>query len=129
MAALVAPFVYDRDIEVKLDESRIPKRLVKAYEKMNRGLRRMVERKTAEGFEVRPIAIWPAATIYAWANGEPWERVLEIAGMAEGDLAMLVSRTADNLRQVASISEVYPAIARSASEAISIIIREPVLPD
>ena len=78
---------------------------------------------------MRPIAIWPAATIYAWANGEPWERVLEIAGMAEGDLAMLVSRTADNLRQVASISEVYPAIARSASEAISIIIREPVLPD
>jgi hypothetical protein len=47
--------------------------------------------------------------------------------MAEGDLAMLVSRTADNLRQIASITEVYPAIARSASEAIAIIMREPVL--
>lgn len=129
LAALVAPFVYDRDMEVKLDESKIPKRLVKAYEKMNKGLRRMIERKTVEGFEVRPVAMWPAATVYAWANGLPWERVLEIAGMAEGDLAMLVSRTADNLRQIASVSEVYPAIARSASEAIGIIMREPVVPD
>jgi superfamily II RNA helicase len=129
LAALVAPFVYDRDMEVRLDESKIPKRLVKAYEKMHKGLRRMVERKTMEGFEVRPVAMWPAATVYAWANGQPWERVLDIAGMAEGDLAMLVSRTADNLRQIASISEVYPAIARSASEAIVIILREPVLVD
>lgn len=127
LAALVAPFVYDRDMEVKLDESKIPKRLVKAYEKMNKGLHRMIERQTVEGFEVRPVAMWPAATVYAWANGQPWERVLEIAGMAEGDLAMLVSRTADNLRQIASITEVYPAIARSASEAIAIIVREPVL--
>jgi superfamily II RNA helicase len=129
LAALVAPFVYDRDMEVKLDESKIPKRLVKAYEKMNKGLHRMLEQKTVEGFEVRPIAMWPAATVYAWANGQPWERVLEIAGMAEGDLAMLISRTADNLRQIASITEVYPAIARSASEAIAIIMREPVLAD
>jgi superfamily II RNA helicase len=129
LAALVAPFVYDRDMEVQLDESKIPKRLVRAFEKMNKGLRRMLERKTVEGFEVRSIAMWPAATVYAWANGQPWERVLEIAGMAEGDLAMLVSRTADNLRQIASITEAYPRIARSASEAIGIIIREPVLPD
>ena len=60
---------------------------------------------------------------------DPGEKVLEIAGMAEGDLAMLVSRTADNLRQIASITDVYPAMARSASEAIAIIMREPVLAD
>jgi superfamily II RNA helicase len=127
LAALVAPFVYDRDMEVKLDESTVPKGLVKAHKKMNKALRRMVDQKTVAGFEVRPTALWPAATLYAWANGQSWERVLEIAGMAEGDLAMLVSRTADNLRQIASITEVYPAIARSASEAIAIIMREPVL--
>jgi len=127
LAALVAPLVYDRDMEVKLDESKIPKRLFKAYEKMNQGLRRLMDRKTVEGFEVRPIAMWPAATVYAWANGQPWERVLQVAGMAEGDLAMLVSRTADNLRQIASLTKVYPAIARTAAEAIAIILREPVL--
>jgi hypothetical protein len=129
LAALVAPFVYDRDMDVKLDESKIPKRFLKAYEKMTKALRRLAERKTVEGFEVRPIAMWPAATVYAWANGQSWERVLEIAGMAEGDLAMLISRTGDNLRQIASLTEAYPAIARSASESIAIIIREPVLAD
>lgn len=81
------------------------------------------------GFEVRPIPLWPAATIYAWANGQPWEKVLEIAGMAEGDLAMLVSRAADNLRQIASLTRVYAAIARNAVEAIAIILREPVVTD
>jgi superfamily II RNA helicase len=129
LAALVAPFVYDRDMDVKLDESKIPKRFLKAYEKMTKALRRLAERKTVEGFEVRPIAMWPAATVYAWANGQSWERVLEIAGMAEGDLAMLISRTGDNLRQIASLTEAYPAIAHSASESIAIIIREPVLGD
>jgi hypothetical protein len=55
--------------------------------------------------------------------------VLEIAGLAEGDLAMLVSRTADNLRQIASLKEAHPAVAQRALEAITIILREPVLVD
>jgi superfamily II RNA helicase len=129
LAALVAPFVHDRDIEVKLDESRIPKRLSSAYHRMRKALSPLTERKTVQGFEVRPIVMWPAATIYAWANGQPWEKVLEIAGMAEGDVAMLVSRTADSLRQIASLEKVYPAIARGAAEATAIIVREPVITD
>jgi superfamily II RNA helicase len=129
LAALVAPFVCDREMDVEVEASKIPKRLAKAYERMNRGLRRMAEQKAAEGFEARPVAMWPAVTLYAWANGQPWEKVLEVAGMAEGDLAMLVSRTADNLRQIASLTSVYPAIAHSATEAIAIILREPVLAD
>jgi superfamily II RNA helicase len=129
LAGLVAPFVHDREIEVKLDESKIPRRLVRAHARMTKALGPLMERKAVRGFQVRPIALWPAATIYAWANGQPWERVLEIAGMAEGDLAMLVSRAADNLRQIASLTRVYPAIAQSAVDAMAIILREPVLTD
>ncbi|NVM56909.1 MAG: DEAD/DEAH box helicase, partial [Desulfobacterales bacterium] len=97
LAAQVAPFVHDRDMEAKLDESAVPKRLLKAYDKMGRALSPLMERKTMRGFEVRPVHLWPAASLYAWANGQPWQKVLEIAGMEEGDLAMLVSRTANNL--------------------------------
>jgi superfamily II RNA helicase len=129
LAALMAPFVYDRDIEVKLDEAKVPKQLVKAQMRMKKALGPMMERTRIHGFEVRPIVLWPAATIYAWANGRPWETVLEIAGLAEGDLAMLVSRTADNLRQIASLKEAHPAVAQRALEAITIILREPVLVD
>ncbi|MGD8513763.1 MAG: hypothetical protein PVG85_07405, partial [Deltaproteobacteria bacterium] len=126
LGALVAPFVYDRDVEERLDEATVPKGLLRAYQKMIKALTPLMERKVIGGFEVRPIVLWPAATIYAWANGQPWERALEIGGMAEGDLAMLVTRTADHLRQIASLTKVYPAIARSALEAIAMILREPV---
>ncbi len=126
LGALVAPFVHDRDVEERLDEATVPKRLLNAYHKMIKALSPLVERKVMRGFEARPIALWPAATIYAWANGQPWEKVLEIGGMAEGNLAMLVTRTADNLRQIASLTKVYPAIARSALDAIDMILREPV---
>jgi superfamily II RNA helicase len=129
LAALLGPFVHDRDTEVELDESAVPKRLLKGYDGMKKALIPLAERKAAQGFDARPTALWPAATIYAWANGQPWDKVLEIAGMAEGHLAMLVSRTADNLRQLASLTRVYPAIAESASGAVAIILREPVLMD
>jgi superfamily II RNA helicase len=126
LAALVAPFVHDRDVDMKLDTSRVPKRLLESCERMKKALAPLVERKVVRGFEVRPISLWPAATIYGWANGQPWDKVLEIAGMAEGDLAMLVTRTADNLRQLASLTKAHPAVAQKALEAIGIILREPV---
>jgi superfamily II RNA helicase len=122
----VAPFVYDRDVEERLDEATVPKGFLRAFQKMIKALTPLMERKVIGGFEARPIVLWPAATIYAWANGQPWEKVLEIGGMAEGDLAMLVTRTADHLRQIASLTKVYPAIARSALDAIAMILREPV---
>ncbi|MBI4619363.1 MAG: DEAD/DEAH box helicase [Desulfobacterales bacterium] len=129
LAALIAPFVHDREIVVKLNELSVPKRLRKAYKRSKQFLSPLMERKAARGFEVRLITLWPAATIYAWANGQPWDRVLKIAGMAEGDLAMLVYRTADNLKQIASLRKVYPAIAQSAVDAIAMILREPVIMD
>jgi hypothetical protein len=55
--------------------------------------------------------------------------VLDIASIAEGDLAMLVTRTADNLRQIASLTELYPAISRGAVDGIGMILREPVIMD
>jgi len=129
LAALVAPFVVDREMEVQIEEAKIPKRLLNAWDRIRKALGPLMERKMVRGFDVKPIALWPAATIYAWATGKPWEKVLEVAGMTEGDLAMLVSRTADNLRQIASLSEVYPAIAQRAADAIAIILREPVTPE
>jgi superfamily II RNA helicase len=127
LAALVAPFVHDREVEEGLGETAVPKQLSKAYERMKKALVPLMERKTVRGFEVRPIPLRPAATIYAWGNGQPWEKVLEIAGMAEGDLAMLVTRTADNLRQIASLTMAYPSVAKTAADAIAMIMREPVV--
>jgi len=127
LAGLIATFVYDREIEAEFDQSKAPKEVVNAYHKMKGGLLPLVQRKTVQGFSVRPIPLWATATIHAWAKGLEWEGVLRIADMTEGDLAMLVSRTADNLRQVASLTEVYPAIAKTSAQAISLILREPAI--
>jgi ATP-dependent RNA helicase HelY len=126
LAALVATFVYDKDIEVEFDHRKTPKELIAVFNKMRHGLSPLTERKTIHGFPVKSIPLWVAATIYAWAKGLEWERVLQIAGMNEGHLAMLISRTADNLRQMTSLTSVYPDIARTAHEAITHIMREPV---
>jgi len=127
LAALIAVFVYDREIDVEFDQSKVPQELMNAYNKLKDGLAPLIERKTIHGFPVRPLPLWAAATIYAWAKGLDWERVLTIADMTEGDLAMLVSRTADNLRQMISLRDVYPAIAMTSTQSISLILREPVV--
>ncbi len=127
LAALIAVFVYDREIDVEFDQSKVPKTLMNAYNELRDGLAPHTERKTIHGFSVRPIPLWAAATIYAWAKGLDWERALTIADMTEGDLAMLVSRTADNLRQMTSLDDVYPDIAMTSAQSISLILREPVV--
>jgi hypothetical protein len=40
---------------------------------------------------------------------------------------MLILRTADNLRHLASLGSVFPQIARAARQAVEQILREPVV--
>jgi len=129
LPALVATFVYDKDIEVEFDHTKAPKELLAVFTAMKQGLFPFMERTTVHGFPVKSIPLWVAATIYAWAKGLDWDQVLRIAGMNEGHLAMLISRTADNLRQIASLTRAYPAVARTANDAIPCIMREPVFFD
>ena len=82
-----------------------------------------------DGFHVRPLFLLPAATIYAWSTGQPWDRVRAIAEMEEGDLAMLILRTADNLRHIRSLQRVFLKASETAAAAIDIIIRSPVVFD
>ena len=127
LAALVAPFVHDRDTEVLMDESQVPIDFLRSFEKMKKALIPLLERKAEQGFDVRPISNWPGAVIYAWGQGLSWEKVLRMTGIAEGDLSMLVLRTAESLRQIAALTKDYPATAKCAREAIEQILREPVL--
>jgi superfamily II RNA helicase len=68
----------------------------------------------------------PAAAIYAWAAGQPWEKVLGMAEMEEGDLAMLILRTADNLRHIRSLKRVFPEAGLTSATSIDLIMRSPV---
>jgi superfamily II RNA helicase len=71
----------------------------------------------------------PAAIMFAWATGRPWKEVASIAAIEEGDLAMLILRTADNLRHISTLGQVFPEAAAAAATAIELIMRNPVTMD
>ena len=129
LAALMASFVNERETDDRINKDQVADSLSQAFSKLSQGLRPFAARMAKGGFEVRPFYFRPAVAIYAWAQGESWDEVVRISEMEEGDLAMLVVRTADNLRHIRHLKDVFPEAAATAVEAIDKIMREPVLND
>jgi len=69
----------------------------------------------------------PAAAVYLWAAGEGWDKILELSEWDQGDLASLLFRTADNLRQIANLRDTHPQLAICAQRAVEMIFRPPVV--
>jgi len=80
---------------------------------------------TAE-IEVMPDA---ATTVLTWMESSTWAEfsgLLRLAGVAEGDVARLVSQTADHLHQLTRLSQVFPSLAATAEEARYRILKPPL---
>lgn len=130
LAALIAPFVMDRDRAGDMQLSTMVWRypdLARPFFRMLESLQPLKEHLEASGFSTPPLPFWTLITVYHWALGQAWESVRAISGMDEGDLAMVILRTADHLRQIESLSETHPRLAATARKAIGLILREPVL--
>ena len=56
-----------------------------------------------------------------------WEELLLRIPVNEGDMASLIMRTAEHLRQVKNLKETHSDLAAVAGGAIALIMREPVL--
>jgi superfamily II RNA helicase len=126
-AAVIAPFIYDGDQDLIVIRKELPNRLTRAYDRVIKTLSPLAERLKAGGFPVAPLFLWPAVVIYEWAAGGDWDRIIRKAGIADGDMAMLIMRTADNLRQIMSLRETHPEMAALATAARGAILREPVV--
>ncbi|MDD5711747.1 MAG: ATP-dependent DNA helicase, partial [Smithellaceae bacterium] len=127
LAATIAPFVYDGDLEIKIDRKRVPRKLIEAGGNIAKALRGLMRRMQAAGFPVNPIYMWTSVVIYNWARGADWDEMVKSLGMADGDMAMLILRTADNLRQLMSLKDTHPEIAEQAFHARAALLREPVV--
>jgi len=127
LAAVIAPFVYDGDQEIALNRQRLPPKLTRAYRCVTTSIEAISQRMKAAGFSVAPLLLWTASVIYDWARGDDWDVIINKTGIADGDLASLISRTADNLRQIASLKESHPEMAALAVKAREAILREPVV--
>ena len=129
LAALIGTFVFDKIREVEMDLKKVPesKTLVKRFTAMMQDLEHLRNLKITRGFETPPLQIWPSAALFLWSLGMPWFDLLELIDIEEGDLAMLVLRTADHLRQVGSLKETHLSLAEKARQALPLILREPVV--
>ncbi len=128
LAAIMASFVNERETDDEtIDKSLFPKTLFKIFTKIDSGLKPFAKEMVANGFEAPTLYFLPAVTLYLWAKGMPWEEVVAISKMPEGNLAMLIFRTADNLRHIRNIGRVFPDAAETSARAIDLILRDPVI--
>jgi len=129
MAGIIAIFVNDkfRDIDINPDVSWQKRPLLSQYYRMKDALEELLQLQEHHGFATPQIQFWPAVALYVWAGGAAWDEVLRLTFIDEGDLAMLIFRTADNLRQIASLQETHPALAEKARRIIDRLLREPVV--
>jgi superfamily II RNA helicase len=128
LAGCLAPFVWDKVQEHALKTNGVPV-LTEIEDKFNKILDHIEPiraLKNKRGLESPPIQFWPAAAIFLWAEGTPWEQLLDFASIDEGDMASLIMRTADHLRQVTNLRETHSELASVAEKAIELIVREPV---
>lgn len=127
LAAMTALFVSERESDENIDKTVVTKALSNTFINLKKNLMPFASLMADRGFETRPLFLRPAATLYAWALGHPWEKVLSISEMEEGDLVMLILRTADNLRHIRTLTQVFPEAARTAETSIALIMRDPVV--
>ncbi|MFH2219782.1 MAG: DEAD/DEAH box helicase [Pseudomonadota bacterium] len=127
LAALIASFVSEQETDDAIQKSMLPDTLFTSFLRVKQRLTPFAAKMAGSGFHVRPLYLRPAAAMYAWAAGQSWEKVLSIAETEEGNLAMLILRTADNLRHIRALRRVFPRAARTSSKSIESILRDPVV--
>jgi ATP-dependent RNA helicase HelY len=128
LAALVAPFVVDSDRATEPPDSRhaVPPELAAAFLHLEKEVDPLIKRLTEWNFGTPVLSLRPALAIFSWATEGNWHTAVRLYGLDEGDMAMLTFRTADHLRQIASLSATHPILAATARRAVDLILREPV---
>jgi len=129
LAALIAPFVVDKDKEVLLSRElwERTRPLWKRFRSMVGKLKPLAQFMIARGFEVPPIMFWPAAAVYLWAQDVEWDELSRHLTADEGDLSMMILRTADHLRQIVSLQDEEPKLAETARHGLSLLLRSPLV--
>jgi superfamily II RNA helicase len=129
LAGIMASLVYEKDSDDRLEGKLSPNRLRKTFFKVQKGLGSFDHKLQSSGFITRSMYLRPAAMLFAWVSGHSFDSVCLNYAIPEGDLAMLAMRTADNLRHIANLKDVFPKAASTAKQAITLILRSPVMPE
>lgn len=69
-----------------------------------------------------------ALTVITWMDSETWQEfsgLLRLSGIADGDVARLVSQTADHLNQLSRLEKTHPVLAQAAKVGRARLLRPP----
>jgi superfamily II RNA helicase len=128
LAAIVGSFVNEREFnDEPLYHQTLPKGLKDVFLDVRKELKPFAVNMLEKGFGAPNLYIQPSLLIYLWAQGEPWETICTRYDFSEGDLARLILRTGENLRQVSKLDDHFPELAKTAKTAIDLILKEPVM--
>jgi superfamily II RNA helicase len=128
-AGIMASFVNEQESDNRISVSRQARPLLGAFIELEDGLHAFSGQLAAWGFSTRRFYLRPALAVYCWACGQPWESAMAVSRMEEGDLVMLILRTADNMRHVKTLAHVFPKASEAAARALGLILRDPVVMD
>ena len=127
LAGIMGAFVNERQFkDDKVSGDTVPESLLSTFLTLRKKLKPFATNMKKKGFPAPNLYIQPAVSLYGWALDEPWESVTARTDFAEGDLARLILRTAENLRHLTNLKNTFPKIADSAEKAIEMILKEPV---
>ena len=128
MAGCLAPFVWDRaqehDVKVRSPMDLAP--MEEAFYRLLSSIEEIRILLGRRGFSNPQVSFWPSAALFLWARGVEWKELLFALPIDEGDMASLIVRTADHLRQMTNLRETHPELALTAEKAVNLILREPV---
>ncbi|MDA3919053.1 MAG: DEAD/DEAH box helicase [Deltaproteobacteria bacterium] len=128
LAAIIGSFVNEKEFKDDILYSKaLPKRLKDAFLHAREGLKPFAIKMLKKGFHAPNLFMQPSLLLYSWAHDEPWDNIVTHPEYGPGDFARLTMRTADNLRQISKLDETFPDISRTAKEAITLILRDPVV--
>lgn len=128
LAAMIASFVNEKEFkDDPLSDQALPKRLKEVFLDIRKGLKPFALKLLENGFAAPNLFIQPSLLLYLWAHDKPWEELADQSDFAEGDLARLILRTGENLRQISKLEDTFPVIAKTAKDAIDLILKEPVV--
>lgn len=126
LAAAVAGITADKESNKPLPRQKPPIRLTSPLSKFVLAIGPMLDRLEDEGFDTPTFNLRPAWAMWSWSTRGDFDEAVELLGLGAGDMAMLALRTAEHLRQMASLTTVPEELTRAARDGIYRILKEPV---
>ena len=128
LAAIIGSFVNEKEFKDDILYTKaLPRRLKDAFLDARQGLKPFAIQMLKKDFYAPNLFIQPSLLLYSWAHDEPWDNIVTHPEYGPGDFARLTLRTADNLRQISKLNDTFPGLAKTAKEAIILILKEPVV--